>query len=68
MIEDKTIQHIDRLFVEFNYDHRVGNFIRKRKILKNLRKLNVSFETSSLWDIMMRDIFGEKQWNAEARL
>jgi len=68
MLEEKTIQYIDRLFVEFNYDHRKENLIRKRKILKNIKRMDVPVETSSLWDIMMRDLFGVKEWNAEELL
>jgi len=68
MIEEKTIQYIDRLFVEFNYDHRESNLIRKQKILKDMRKMDVSVEASSLWDIMMRIYFGVEEWNAEELL
>jgi len=68
MIEEKTIQYIDRLFVEFNYDHRESNLIRKQKILKDMRRMDVPVETSSLWDIMMRNYFGVEEWNAEKLL
>ena len=58
MLSDDTAKYIDRLYVEFNNDHLIGNSLRKRKILKRMRKAGVAVQTSSLWGILLVDILG----------
>lgn len=75
MVADKTLQYIDRLYVEFhpelfvNHPGEKGDEFceavdeRGMKLLGEMKKSGVIFKCASLWDIILKDTIGEIKWS-----